>query len=69
MILYKDLVLAVAMTFSIGQVQVMAKQVQATIKWISDGQFPARPIYKETDLAGLAGKKLPRPCYLVGKFM
>ena len=67
--LYRDLVLALAMTVSIGQVQVMAKQVQATIKWIPDGQFPAGAIYKETDLAGLAGKKLPRPCYLVGKFM
>lgn len=61
--------MAVAMALTIGQIEVKASQVQAAIRWIPDGQFQPGTVYKETDLAGLVGKRLPRPSYLVGKFM
>jgi hypothetical protein len=66
MMSYKNL-LVLAMLLVIGQMKVTASLAQS--KNISDGQFTPGTVYKETDLAHLVGKKLPRPSYLVGKFM
>ena len=66
MMSYENLIV-LAMLLVISQMKVTASPAQ--IKCIPDGQFPPGTVYKETDLARLVGKKLPRPSYLVGKFM
>lgn len=57
MMSYENLII-LAMLLVISQMKVTASPAQ--IKCIPDGQFPPGTVYKETDLAHLVGKKLPR---------